>query len=89
MGCSKIYFYFLYRLFSLAPLLFCAPSSCKGLIKSAPQDLILTLEIPETPTAAFITWVIDARHSELPVKTIPIPKDKRTLSFGIDGARLV
>ena len=75
--------------FILAPPLFCAPSSCKGLIKSAPQDLILTLEIPETPTAAFITWVIDARHSELPVKMIQIPKDKRTLSFGIDGAKLV
>ena len=60
------------------------------LVKLGSQDeFILTLEAPETPTSAFIAWVIETRQCFVPAKTIKKSKDTRALSFKVEGYKLV
>jgi len=67
-----------------------ASNGIAELVKLGSQDeFILTLEAPETLTSAFTTWVIETRQSFVPAKTIKKSKDTRTLSFKVEGFKLI
>jgi len=59
-------------------------------VKLGSQDeFVLTLEAPETPTEAFAAWVIETRQSFIPSGFNKRSKDRRSLSFVVQGLELV
>jgi hypothetical protein len=59
-------------------------------VKLGSQDeFVLTLEAPETPTEAFVAWVIETRQCFIPSSFNKRSKDHRSLSFVVQGLELV
>lgn len=59
------------------------------MVKLGTQDqFILRLEAPETSTQAFTAWTIETNQSFVPARELKRSKDKRHLSFKVEGVEL-